>query len=78
MSKLITVLNTLEVQLRPLTDSQPIYLGKFFVPNPDQKLYAPQKFFELPQYRLHTDKSKENYAENLAKIASELSILEPI
>ena len=31
----------------------------------------------LPQYRLHTE-SKEAYAENLAKIASELSILEPI
>ena len=30
----------------------------------------------LPQYRLHTDFSKEAYAENLAKIASELSILE--
>ena len=32
----------------------------------------------LPQYRLHTDFSKEAYAENLAKIASELGILEPI
>ena len=32
----------------------------------------------LPQYRLHTDLSKEAYAENLAKIASELSVLEPI
>ena len=31
----------------------------------------------LPQYRLHTE-SKKAYAENLAKIASELSILEPI
>ena len=29
----------------------------------------------LPQYRLHTDLSKEAYAENLAKIASELSDL---
>ena len=57
---------------------QPIFRGKFFVPNPDRKLYAPQKNFELPQYRLHTDFSKEAYAENLAKIASELSILEAI
>ena len=32
----------------------------------------------MPQYRLHTDLSEEAYAENLAKIASELSILEPI
>ena len=32
----------------------------------------------LPQYKLHTDFSKEADAENLAKIASELSILEPI
>jgi hypothetical protein len=47
------------------------------VPNPDRKLYAPHKNFELPQYRLHTGFSKEAYAENLAKIASELSILEP-
>ena len=52
--------------------------GKFFVPNPDRKLYAPQKIFELPQYRLHTDFSKEAYAEKLAKIASELSVLQPI
>ena len=48
------------------------------MPNPDQKLYAPQKIFELSQYRLHTDFSKEVYAEKLAKIASELSVLEPI
>ena len=48
------------------------------MPNPDQKLYAPQKNFELPQYRLHTDVSKEAYAEKLAKIASELSVLQPI
>ena len=27
---------------------------------------------------LHTDQSKEAYAENLVKIASELSVLEPI
>ena len=32
----------------------------------------------LPQYRLHTDFSKEADAENLAKIASELCVLEPI
>ena len=48
------------------------------MPNPDRKLYAPQKKIEVPQYRLHTDFSKEAYAENLAKIASELSVLEPI
>ena len=48
------------------------------MPNPDQKSYTPQKKFELPQYRLHTDFSKEAYAENLAKNASELSVLEPI
>ena len=46
------------------------------MPYPDRKLYAPQKNFELPQYRLHADFSKEAYAENLAKIASELSSLE--
>ena len=48
------------------------------MPNPDQKLYAPQKNFELPQYRLHTDFFKEAYAKDLAKIASELSVLQPI
>ena len=48
------------------------------MPNLGQKMYAPQKNFVLPQYSLHTDLSKEAYAENLAKIASELSILEPI
>ena len=48
------------------------------MPNPDQKLYAPQNNFELPQYRLHTDFSKEGYAEKLAKIASEVSVLQPI
>ena len=42
------------------------------------KIVTPEKFFELPQYRLHTDFSKEAYAENLAKIASELRFLEPI
>ena len=45
MSKVIKVLNTLDVQLRTLSGS-----------------------------RL----SKEAYAENLAKIASEMSVLEPI
>ena len=34
--------------------------------------------FGLPQYWLHTDLSKESYAENLANNASELSFLEPI
>jgi hypothetical protein len=48
------------------------------VPNLLQKLYAPENFFELPQYRLRTDFSKEADDEKLAKIASELSILEPI
>ena len=48
------------------------------MPNPDQKLYTPQKNFELPQYRLHTDFYKEAYAENLANIASELRVLQPI
>ena len=43
-----------------------------------KKWYTPQKNFVLPQYRLHTDFSKEGYAENLAKIALELSVLEPI
>ena len=57
---------------------EPILWGKFFVPNLWQILYIPQKIFVLPQYSLHTDLSKEAYAENLAKIASELSILEPI
>ena len=42
------------------------------------KMVRTLKNFELPQYRLHTDLSKEAYAENLAKIASELSVLEPI
>ena len=42
------------------------------------KMVRTWKFFERPQYRLHTDLSKEAYAENLAKIASELSFLEPI
>ena len=57
---------------------EPILWGKFFVPNLWQILYTPQKNFVLPQYSLHTDSFKEAYAENLAKIASELSILEPI
>ena len=48
------------------------------MPNPDQKLYVPDKIFVLPQYRLYPHLSKEAYDENLAKIASELSILEPI
>ena len=42
------------------------------------KIVTPQKYFVLPQYRLHSDLSKEAYAENLAKIHSELSFLEPI
>ena len=48
------------------------------MPNPDQKWYTPQKNFVLPQYRLHTDFSKETYAENFAKIASDLRVLQPI
>ena len=55
-----------------------IQQGDFFVPNLSQKWYTPQKNFEMPQYRLHTDFYKEAYAENLAKIASELRILEAI
>jgi hypothetical protein len=31
----------------------------------------------LPQYSFHTNLSKEVFAENLVKIASELSVLEP-
>ena len=48
------------------------------MPNLSKIWYTPQKNFGLPLYRLHTDFSKEAYAENLAKIASELSVLEPI
>ena len=42
------------------------------------KIVTAEKIFELPQYRLHIDFSKEAYAETLAKIASELRILEAI
>ena len=48
------------------------------MPNPDRKLYAPQKDFERPQYRNSVDLSKQANVENLAKIASELSVLQPI
>ena len=48
------------------------------MPNLGQKLSRTWKKFELPQYRLHTDLSKEAYTENLAKIASELNFLETI
>ena len=48
------------------------------MPNPDRKVYAPQKNVVVPQYRLHTDFSKEAYAENLANIASELGLLQLI
>ena len=57
---------------------EPILWGKFFVPNLWQILYTPQKDFVLPQYSLHTNSFKEAYAEILAKIASQLSVLEPI
>ena len=40
-------------------------------------LRFPQNQQFLPQYKLHTE-AKEALAENLAKIASELSFLEPI
>jgi hypothetical protein len=40
-------------------------------------MYAPQKNFVLPQYSLQTDLSKDIDAENLVKIASELSFLDP-
>ena len=53
-------------------------LREVFSAQSRSKIDAPQKNFELPQYRLHTDFSKEAYAENLAKIASELSVLQPI
>ena len=39
---------------------------------------APQEIFVLPQYRHHTNFSKEAYPENLAEITSELSVLQPI
>ena len=48
------------------------------MPNLGQKLSRTRKMFELPQYRLHTNLSKDSYAENLAEIASELRFLEPI
>ena len=40
-------------------------------------MYAPQKNFVLPQYSLLTDFSKDIDAENLVKIASELSFFVP-
>ena len=43
-----------------------------------QFLHNQHVFWWLPQYRLHTDFSKEAYAGNLAKIASELSVIQPI
>ena len=42
------------------------------------KIVTPHRNFVLPQYRLYTDLSKEAYAENLAKIASELRVLQPV
>ena len=48
------------------------------MPDLGQKLSRTRYNFVLPQYRLHTDLSKEAYAENLAKIASEPRVLEPI
>ena len=47
------------------------------MPNLLQKLYTPEKNFKLHQYSI-PDFSKEADDEKLAKIASELSILEPI
>ena len=47
------------------------------MPNLGQKMYAPQIIFVLPQYSLQTDLSKDIDAENLVKIASELSSLDP-
>ena len=57
---------------------EPTEQGDIFVPNLGQIMYAPQKYFGLPQYSLQTDLSKDIDAENLVKIASELSFLEPI
>ena len=57
---------------------EPILWGKFFVPNLWQILYTPQKNFVLPQYSHQTDLSKDIDAENLVKIASELSFFKPI
>ena len=52
------------------------------MPNLLQKTYAPEKIFKLHQYSIPenkvTDFSKEADDEKLAKIASELSILETI
>ena len=65
------------------------------MPNPDRKLYVPDKIlgclytatqeFTWKKYLVrwffvsdHTDLSKEAYAENLAKIAAELRVLDPI
>ena len=47
------------------------------MPNLGQKMYAPKKIFVLPQYSLQTDLSKDIDAENLVKITSELTFLDP-
>ena len=54
-----------------------ILWGKFFVPNLWQKWYVHENFLSWVNIGF-TDLSKDAYAENLAKIASELSFLEPI
>ena len=63
------MLNTLEVQLRPLSGSLNVDVGD---------AWACWENFGLAQYSLYIDWSKESNAENLVKIASELSVLEPI
>ena len=55
-----------------------MFVREVFCAQSVTKNVAPEKNFELPQYRLRIDFSKEAYAENLAKIASELSVLQPI
>ena len=47
------------------------------MPNLSQKLSRTWKNFVLPQYSVQTDLSKDIDAENLVKIASELSFLDP-
>ena len=52
-------------------------MREVFCPQSWAKNVRPQKNFGLPQYSLHTDLSKDIDAENLVKIASELSFLDP-
>ena len=52
--------------------------GSFLCPICDKNGTYMIEFCAASIYRLYTDFSKEAYAENLAKIASKLSVLEPI